>query len=135
MKYWKYLLIGISFGIVFTKGQVISWYRINEMFHFMSFHMYGIIGSAVMIGIIGNQFIKRRKLKDVSGKDIEFEPKDRTYVRYILGGTIFGLGWALGPYRSMPGTSGSTFGSWLWCLYCRHVLRCSGHLRLRTSPR
>jgi len=109
MKYWKYLLIGISFGIVFTKGQVISWYRINEMFHFMSFHMYGIISSAILIGVIGNQFIKRKKLKDFSGKDITFEPKERTYVRYAVGGVFFGMGWAL--TGACPGPQAALLGA------------------------
>ena len=95
MKLIKYLVLGTFFGIVLTKSEVISWFRIQEMFRFQSFHMYGIIGSAVILGIIVIQIIKRTKMKDSTGEDIVLHPKDKTFWRYILGGTIFGLGWAL----------------------------------------
>ncbi|NQV71854.1 YeeE/YedE family protein [bacterium] len=91
-----YLLIGVYFGIVFTKSEVISWFRIQEMFRFQSFHMYGIIGSAVVVAMISVQVIKRFKLKDMDGDDIVIPPKEMgSGTRYWLGGTIFGLGWAL----------------------------------------
>lgn len=95
MKFIKYLFVGIVFGITLTKAEIISWYRIYEMFRFESFHMYGVIGSAVVLGIIMTQIIKRTNMKDLSGKPIVFAPKERGFTRYIIGGTIFGLGWAM----------------------------------------
>ncbi|MTI39829.1 DUF6691 family protein [Fulvivirga lutimaris] len=94
-KYIKFFGLGILFGIVLTKAEVISWYRIYEMFRFQSFHMYGVIGSAVLIGIIIIQLIKRFNIKSFSGHTIMIVPKERVWKRYIIGGTIFGLGWAL----------------------------------------
>ena len=91
----KYLLVGILFGIVLTKTEAVSWYRIYEMFHFQSFHMYGIIGVAVATGVIGVQFIKRNNVKNIKGLPIEIADKEKGFVRYIIGGTLFGLGWAL----------------------------------------
>lgn len=95
MKFIKYILLGIFFGITFTKAEIISWYRIYEMFRFESFHMYGVIGSAVVLGILVVQFIKRKKLKDIAGNEIVFTPKEFSIPRYLIGGTIFGLGWAM----------------------------------------
>lgn len=95
MKFIKFLILGILFGIIMTKSEATSWYRIQEMFRFHDFHMYGIIGTAVVLGVIGILLIKRYHLRDYSGNPIIFFPKDKTYIRYILGGTIFGLGWAL----------------------------------------
>lgn len=90
-----YLGIGIFFGIVLFKSEAASWFRIYEMFQFGSFHMYGIIGSAVGLGIIITQTIKRFKIKSFYGDPIIFVPKDRSFKRYIFGGILFGLGWAL----------------------------------------
>ncbi|MEM6726220.1 MAG: DUF6691 family protein [Bacteroidota bacterium] len=95
MKYIKFLLTGILFGIVMAKAEIISWYRIYEMFHFDAFHMYGVIGSAVILGILGVQIIKRKRMKAYDGAYIEFKNKDFSVVRYLAGGTLFGLGWAL----------------------------------------
>jgi uncharacterized membrane protein YedE/YeeE len=95
MKFIKYLIVGILFGIVMSKSEAISWYRIQEMFRFQGFHMFGIIGVAVTVGIIGVALIKKFKLKDVEGNPILFYPKNKSTTRYILGGIIFGLGWAL----------------------------------------
>jgi uncharacterized membrane protein YedE/YeeE len=95
MKFIKFIGTGILFGIIMSKSEAVSWYRIQEMFHFQSFHMFGIIGSAVAIGIILIQVIKRFKLKDFYGNPIIIPDKKRSFWRYILGGTIFGLGWAL----------------------------------------
>ncbi len=95
MKLIKFLLAGILFGIVMAKSEALSWYRIQEMFRFQSFHMYGIIGTAVTLGVIGVQLIKRMKIKDFEGNPILFHPKDRSVARYIIGGSIFGMGWAL----------------------------------------
>jgi uncharacterized membrane protein YedE/YeeE len=95
MNYIKYLVIGTIFGIVLTKSELISWFRIYEMFSFQSFHMYGVIGSAVGLGIIWIQVIKRMKLKSIQGNQIQINPKDFSYPRYLFGGSIFGLGWAM----------------------------------------
>lgn len=95
MKYIKYLILGTLFGITLTKAEIVSWYRIFEMFKFQSFHMYGVIGSAVVIGIIITQIIKRTKMKSMSGDPITFAPKQWSVPRYLFGGIIFGLGWAM----------------------------------------
>ena len=94
MKYIKFFLIGIYFGIVLTKAEVISWFRIQEMFLFQSIHMYGIIGSAVVVGAISVFLIKKFNLKTFGGEDIRLISKE--YHKGLLpGGIIFGLGWAL----------------------------------------
>ena len=90
-----YLLIGILFGVVMYKSEAASWFRIYEMFHFDSFHMYGIIGSALIFGVIGVQVIKRKNMKTFFGDPIKIAPKERGYKNYLFGGIIFGLGWAL----------------------------------------
>lgn len=95
MKAVKFLAVGFLFGIFLTKSEAVSWYRIFEMFRFQSFHMYGIIGVAVTIGLIGVQLIKRNKLKDIHNQPIAIPDKDPGSARYWIGGTIFGLGWAL----------------------------------------
>jgi hypothetical protein len=95
MKYLKYLVVGVFFGILMSKSEVVSWYRIYEMFRFDSFHMYGVIGSAIVIGIIFIQLIKRTHMKSLVGTEISFTPKNRGIARYLIGGIIFGLGWAL----------------------------------------
>lgn len=77
------------------KSEAASWFRIYEMFQFQAFHMYGIIGSALIIGVLGIQLIKRKKMKDLNGEEIQFAPKDKSFSRYMFGGIIFGLGWAL----------------------------------------
>ena len=91
-----YLLLGVFFGIVLTKSEVISWFRIQEMFRFQSFHMYGIIGAAVVVAAAAVALIKTFNVKTVRGHDIDIPPKamDKGH-RYWIGGTIFGLGWAL----------------------------------------
>lgn len=95
LKLLKFLVIGTVFGIVMAKSEAMSWYRIQEMFRFQSFHMYGIIGTALVLGVAGVALIKRLGLRDVSGNPIRFYPKARSVTRYVLGGTIFGMGWAL----------------------------------------
>ena len=95
MKNIKFLFIGILFGIVLSKAEVISWFRIYEMFKFQSFHMFGIIGSAVVLGIILFHFFNKGTIKDYLGRQIEIEPKEKGFARTIIGGTIFGLGWGL----------------------------------------
>ncbi len=95
MKFLQYLLYGILFGIILIKSEVASWFRIQEMFHFQSFHMYGVIGTAVVLGIIGIQLIKKFEMRDFRGEKIVFHDKDKSIARYLIGGIIFGLGWAL----------------------------------------
>jgi len=92
----RYFLIGALFGIVLLESEVISWFRIQEMFRFESFHMYGIIGSAVIVAAVSLQVIKRLELRDVTDAPIALPPKTLgSGVRYIVGGTLFGIGWAL----------------------------------------
>ncbi len=109
MKLARFFLTGIFFGIVLTKAEAVSWYRIYEMFHFQSFHMYGIIGTALFTGIVGLQIIKKYKVKDYNGLPINIIEKERGFWRYIIGGSLFGLGWALvgccpGPIFILLGT-------------------------------
>jgi uncharacterized membrane protein YedE/YeeE len=95
MKTLKYLITGIVFGVIMFKSEAASWFRIFEMFQFDSFHMYGIIGSALATGVIGIQIIKRLKLKSFSGEEIIIPPKAKGWKNYLFGGIIFGLGWGL----------------------------------------
>ncbi len=95
MRTITYLFIGILFGITMFKSEAASWFRIYEMFKFDSFHMYGIIGSALVIGVIMIQCIKRFHIKSFYGQKINFLPKEKGIIRYLVGGIIFGLGWAL----------------------------------------
>lgn len=95
MKLIKFLLIGIGFGIILAKAEIVSWYRIVEMFRFESFHMYGVIGSAVVLGVIALQIIKKKNIKNLEGQPIVIESKPKQYSRNLVGGIIFGLGWAL----------------------------------------
>ena len=101
MKAIKYLLVGFVFGIVLTKSEAVSWYRIYEMFQLQSFHMYGIIMVAIGTGTIGLQIIKRKQIKDIKGQPIVIQDKESGSFRYWIGGLLFGLGWAL--VGSCPG--------------------------------
>ncbi len=95
MRYFKYIIIGFLFGMTLYKVEAVSWFRIFEMFHFQSFHMYGIIFSAVAFGILGEQLISRLHLRNIKGQELHVPPKAPQYKRYIFGGIIFGLGWAM----------------------------------------
>ena len=105
----KYLSAGIFFGLVMVKSEVISWFRIQEMFRFDAFHMYGVIGTAILTGMLAIQIIKRYDVKDSNNEEISLSPKDKSQVtRYWVGGTIFGIGWALtgacpGPLFTLAG--------------------------------
>ena len=104
----KYLIVGMLFGIVFIKAEIISWFRIQEMFRFQSFHMYGVIGSAVVVGMISVFLIKKFNIKTIYGEKIEFNNK-KFNKGQIIGGLIFGLGWAItgacpGPLFAQIGT-------------------------------
>ena len=113
MKNLKFLLFGIIFGIILTKSEVISWFRIQEMFRFQSFHMYGIIGSAILVGFISIQLLKKFKVKSSDKTDIIYP--DKPYDKGVLiGGLIFGLGWALtgacpAPIFALVGSGYSVF--------------------------
>lgn len=95
MKNFLYLLIGIFFGIVLYKSEAASWFRIYEMFQFDSFHMYGIIGSALALGMLFVLWVKKTGAKSFFGEPLRIEEKERSFTRYALGGILFGLGWAL----------------------------------------
>ena len=112
MNVLKYLLVGFVFGIVLTKSEAVSWYRIYEMFQFQSFHMYGIISVAILTGVIGIQIIKRNNIKDIKGQSIEIQDKEKGSARYWIGGLFFGLGWAL--VGSCPGPIFVLIGAGFW---------------------
>lgn len=130
MKSIVYLIIGTFFGIVMYKSEAASWFRIYEMFHFQSIHMYGLMGSALAVGILIVQFIKRRKVKDAYGNPIVIAAKEKGIARYLIGGIVFGLGWALagacpGPMFVLAGAGylpilvvifGAVLGTWLYGL-------------------
>ena len=110
----KYLVVGLLFGIVFVKSEVVSWFRIQEMFRLQSFHMYGIIGSAVVVGMISVFLIKKFNIKTIYGEPIKISPK--TFNKgQIYGGLIFGFGWAItgacpGPLFAQIGTGATVIG-------------------------
>lgn len=130
MKALKYIFVGFVFGIVLTKSEAVSWYRIYEMFQFQSFHMYGIIMVAIITGVIGFQIIERKHLKDIKGLPIEIIKKEPGSTRFWIGGIFFGLGWALvgacpGPIFILLGAGfssvilvlfGALFGTFLYGL-------------------
>ena len=95
MKHITYLTVGVFFGIVMYKSEAASWFRIYEMFEFGAFHMYGIMGSALVLGVVGIQIIKRNNIKAFGGRQMQLGPKKKSVPRYLIGGIIFGLGWAL----------------------------------------
>lgn len=108
MKTIYFLITGIVFGIVMFKSEAASWFRIYEMFRFESFHMYGIIGAALVVGALLVQLIKRKSLRSFFGAHIRFYPKEKSIARYLYGGILFGLGWALagacpGPMFTLAG--------------------------------
>lgn len=125
----KYFLVGILFGIVFIKAEIISWYRIQEMFRLQSFHMFGVIGSAVVVGIISVLLIKKYNIKTIYGEKVEFHDK-KFNKGQIYGGLIFGFGWAItgacpGPIFAQISTGVSVmlvtlffaiFGTWVYGL-------------------
>ncbi len=104
----KYLSVGLLFGIVFVKAEIISWFRIQEMFHFQSFHMFGVIGTAVVFGAISVALIKKFNVKTIDGEAITFTNKEFSWGQ-IYGGLCFGVGWAFtgacpGPLYAQLGT-------------------------------
>ncbi|MGI9526829.1 MAG: DUF6691 family protein [Weeksellaceae bacterium] len=107
LSYLRYLLLGIWFGVIIIKAEVVSWFRIQEMFRFESFHMYGVIGSAILVGMISILVIKKLKIKSLDGKPIHIQPKEFRKGQ-IFGGFIFGLGWAM--TGACPGPMFANFG-------------------------
>ena len=114
LAYLRFFLAGTFFGIILLKSEVVSWYRIQEMFRFQSFHMYGVIGSAVLVAFITIWLIKRFNVKTLSGEEITFPPKPKMFRANFLGGSLFGLGWAMtgacpGPIMALIGAGFSGF--------------------------
>lgn len=95
MRMSRYILVGILLGITLYKSETVSWFRIYEMFRFQSFQLYGIIGSAVVAGMLIVQVVKKRHLNTIDGQEIAIRDKSMSIPRYLLGGFIFGMGWAL----------------------------------------
>ena len=127
---FKYMAVGVLFGIVFVKAEIISWFRIQEMFRFQSFHMYGVIGSAIMVGMVSVWLIKKFNIKTIHGETIEFH--DKVFNKgQIYGGLLFGLGWAItgacpGPLFAQIGTGATVIvvtllsalaGTWIYGYY------------------
>ncbi|MDP2788255.1 MAG: YeeE/YedE thiosulfate transporter family protein [Pseudomonadota bacterium] len=128
-RYLPYLLVGVLFGFILIKAETASWYRIQEMFHFQSFHMFGILFSAIATAFVAIQIIKRLgKRKALDGQAIDIPEKPSGRISYIAGGVIFGLGWGLiglcpGPIFALVGTgsigaivvlAGALHGTWLY---------------------
>lgn len=125
-----YLALGIAFGFVLSASEVISWYRIQEMFRFQSFHLYGIIGSAVMVGAASLWLLRRLGAHDIDGHSIAYQTKQPSRYRYWLGGSLFGMGWGLtgacpGPILALLGhgvwsagivLAGALAGTWAYAL-------------------
>lgn len=134
MKNLKYLLVGIVFGLALTKGEAISWYRMQEMFYFQSFHMYGIFMTAVPVGALSILIIRRFKLRSIDGEEIEKQVKPYHH-GVIIGGLIFGFGWALtgacpGPLYAQIGSGylvviivflAATAGTWTYGYLQRYL--------------
>ncbi len=114
IKFIKFLIAGIIFGIVMTKSEAISWFRIQEMFRFESFHMYGIIGVAVGLGAIFTFLLKKTNTKTMYGSELNLTPKTMSVARYLIGGTIFGLGWAM--TGACPGPLFTLLGHGIWSI-------------------
>ncbi|MFD2966420.1 DUF6691 family protein [Sphingobacterium bambusae] len=113
MKRAIYVLLGLLFGMAMYKGEAASWFRIFEMFNFHSFHMYGFIASALFVGVVGVYMLKRIG-RQADGKPIVIVPKEKTVYRYLLGGIIFGLGWAL--VGACPGPIFVLIGAGVWSM-------------------
>jgi hypothetical protein len=113
MRNIKFLLAGVVFGIILVKSQVISWFRIQEMFRLQAFHMYGVIGSAIAVGMVSIILLKRFNVKTINGEQIEIPKKQFTWGN-VWGGLIFGLGWAI--TGACPGPLYALLGSGFWVI-------------------
>ena len=130
----KYLMTGLLFGIILVKSEVISWFRIQEMFRLQSFHMYGVIGSAIAVGMLSVWLIKKYKVKTIHGEPIEFVNK-KFHKGNIYGGLLFGFGWAItgacpGPLFAQIGTGATVIivtllsaigGTWFYGFIRKHL--------------
>jgi len=131
-----YLTVGVAFGILLVKTEVISWYRIQEMFRFQSFHMYGVLGSAMLTAFVSLEILKRTAARTLTGEPIAVPAKHLgTGSRYWIGGIIFGIGWAItgacpGPLFALVGTGATVyaavglaalFGTWTYGLVRPHL--------------
>lgn len=105
----SYLILGVAFGIILIKSEVVSWFRIQEMFRFQSFHMYGIIGSAIIVGFLSIQVLRKLNIKTLPGEKIIFKPKPLKWKSNLFGGVLFGLGWAVA--GACPGPLYALIGS------------------------
>lgn len=114
MKYIKYSLAGILFGITMTKSEAVSWFRIQEMFRFESFHMYGIIGTAVVLGSLLTFVFKNKSIRTLEGQAVVFNDKNFSIPRYLVGGIVFGLGWAM--TGACPGPMFTLVGHGVWSM-------------------
>ena len=95
MRLLIFLVIGVAFGVIMTKSEAISWFRIQEMFYLQSFHMYGIIGSAITVNMLGILCLKKWNIKSLDGAPLQFAHHDLQWKRRLYGGTLFGVGWAM----------------------------------------
>ncbi len=107
-----YLMMGVYFGVVLIKSEAASWYRIQEMFRFESVHMYGLIGSAVLTGLLTTWLLRRSGARSLDGQTITVTPKERGWARYVLGGATFGIGWGLAGV--CPGPIFTLLGAGVW---------------------
>ena len=114
LSFLSYLLAGTYFGVVLVKSEAASWYRIQEMFRFQSFHMYGLIGSAVLTGMLTTWLLRRFQARALTGQTIHVQSKDPGLPRYVLGGLTFGLGWGLAGV--CPGPIFTLLGSGVWAM-------------------
>lgn len=110
----KYLLAGTWFGVLLIKAEVVSWYRIQEMFRFQSFHMYGVIGSAVAVGVVSIWLIRKLRIKTIHNEEIVIQDKPLNKGN-VYGGLLFGLGWAMtgacpGPLFALVGYGSLAIG-------------------------
>lgn len=127
-----YVAVGAFLGVVMVKGEIISWFRVQEMFRFQGFHLYGVLGTACLTSFIAIQLLTRTRARALTGERIAVEPKTlgRRAYRYWLGGTVFGMGWGLtgacvGPLFALAGAGFPVFvvaiasalvGAWLYAL-------------------
>jgi uncharacterized membrane protein YedE/YeeE len=114
MKNLSFFAVGLLFGVIMTKSEAISWFRIHEMFRFESFHMYGIIGVAVVIGVIGINLMKRMNVTTWEGTSVDLKSLPLNYQRHLIAGSIFGLGWAL--VGACPGPMFILFAQGYWII-------------------
>ena len=112
---WAYLVVGLFFGLVLVKSEAASWYRMQEMFRFESFHMFGIIGSAVVTGLVTTWLLRRFRGEALGGETIQVTPKAAGWRRYVFGGLLFGAGWGLAGV--CPGPIFALIGAGVWPVF------------------